>query len=41
MVVASDGLMMPGGLAIGADGTIYVANGSQMQGGGSIVSLNQ
>ncbi len=37
-VVASDGLMMPGGVAVGADGTVYVANGSQMPGGGSIVS---
>ncbi len=40
-VVASDGLMMPGGVAVGADGTVYVANGSQMPGGGSIVTLNQ
>jgi len=40
-VVASEGLMMPGGVAVAADGTVYVSNGSQMPGGGSIVSLNQ
>jgi len=40
-VVASDGLMMPGGVAVAADGTVYVANGSQMPGGGSIVTLDQ
>ena len=33
--------MMPGGVAVDADGTVYVANGSQMPGGGSIVTLNQ
>lgn len=40
-VVATDGLMMPGGVAVDANGTVYVANGSQMPGGGSIVTLNQ
>jgi hypothetical protein len=40
-VVATEGLMMPGGVAVDANGTVYVANGSQMPGGGSIVTLNQ
>jgi hypothetical protein len=40
-VVATEGLMMPGGVAVDANGVVYVANGSQMPGGGSIVSLNQ
>lgn len=40
-VVATEGLMMPGGVAVDANGTVYVANGSQIPGGGSIVSLNQ
>jgi DNA-binding beta-propeller fold protein YncE len=37
-VLATDGLMMPGGIAVDAMGTVFVANGSQMPGGGSIVS---
>jgi len=37
-LVASDGLMAPGGVTVGTDGTVYVSNGSVMPGGGSIVS---
>ena len=40
-LVATDGLMAPGGVTVGADGTVYVSNGSVMPGGGSIVTLNQ
>ena len=40
-LVASDGLMAPGGVAVDAKGTVYVANGSVMPGGGSIVTLNR
>ena len=40
-LVASDGLMVPGGVAVDANGTVYVSNGSVMPGGGSIVTLNQ
>lgn len=40
-LVATDGLMAPGGVAVGADGAVYVSNGSVMPNGGSIVKLNQ
>lgn len=40
-LVATDGLMAPGGVAVDADGTVYVSNGSVMPGGGAIVTLNQ
>jgi len=38
-LVATEGLMAPGGVAVAADGTVYVANGSVMPGGGSVVSI--
>jgi sugar lactone lactonase YvrE len=40
-LVATDGLVAPGGVAVGADGAVYVSNGSVMPNGGSIVKLNQ
>ena len=40
-LVASDGLITPGGIAISADDEIYIANGSAQPGGGSIVKLEQ
>ena len=40
-LVASDGLITPGGIAISADDEIYISNGSAQPGGGSIVKLEQ
>ena len=40
-LVAMDGLITPGGIAISADDEIYIANGSAQPGGGSIVKLEQ
>jgi sugar lactone lactonase YvrE len=40
-LVASEGLITPGGIAISADDEIYIANGSAQPGGGSIVKLEQ
>ena len=40
-LVASEGLITPGGVAVSADDEVYVANGSAQPGGGSIVKLEQ
>ena len=40
-LVASDGLVTPGGIAVSADDEIYISNGSAQPGGGSIVKLEQ
>lgn len=40
-LVASEGLITPGGIAISADDEIYISNGSAQPGGGSIVRLEQ
>jgi hypothetical protein len=37
--IASDGLVAPGGLALGADGSIYVSNFSIFPGGGEVVRI--
>jgi len=38
-LIASDGLVMPGGLAVDADGVVYVSTCSVCPGGGGIVSV--
>jgi len=38
-LIATDGLVMPGGMAIGPDGTLYISTCAVCAGGGSIVSL--
>lgn len=38
-VIASDGLVMPGGLVIGPDGALYVSNFSVMPGAGQVVRI--
>lgn len=38
-LIATDGLVMPGGMAIGGDGTLYISTCAVCAGGGSIVSL--
>lgn len=38
--VASDGLVMPAGLAIGSDGSIYVSNFGVLAGAGQVVKIN-
>lgn len=38
-ILASDGLITPGGLAIGADGSIYISNYSTFPGTGEVVRL--
>lgn len=40
-LVASEGLITPGGIAISADDEIYISNGSAQPGGGAIVKLDQ
>jgi glucose/arabinose dehydrogenase len=40
-LVTDEGLMAPGAVAVGSDGTVYVTIGSLAPGGGSIVTLNQ
>jgi len=40
-LVASEGLITPGGIAISSDDEVYIANGSAQPGGGSIVKLEQ
>jgi sugar lactone lactonase YvrE len=40
-LVASEGLMTPGGIAISADDEIYISNGSVQPGSGAIVRLDQ
>jgi len=37
--VASDGLVMPGGMAIGPDGAIYISNFSTSPGIGEVIRL--
>jgi sugar lactone lactonase YvrE len=39
VTIASDGLVMPGGLAIGPDGALYVSNFSVMPGMGQVVRI--
>jgi len=39
-LVTTDGLVLPGGIAIGTDDAIYVSNGGRFPGEGSIVKLN-
>ncbi|MFN8619731.1 MAG: ScyD/ScyE family protein [Chloroflexota bacterium] len=36
--IPSEGLMLAGGVAVGADGTVYVSTGTVIPGGGSIVA---
>jgi len=38
--VASEGLMLPGGIAIDANDTIYISTGTVIPGGGAIVTYN-
>lgn len=40
-LVASEGLITPGGIAVSADDEVYISNGSAQPGGGSIVKLEQ
>ncbi len=40
-LVATEGLITPGGVAVSADDEVYVSNGSAQPGGGSIVKLEQ
>ncbi len=40
-LVASEGLMTPGGIAVSADDEVFIANGSTQPGSGSIVKLEQ
>lgn len=40
-LVTTEGLVLPGGLAIGDDDSVYVANGGRFPGVGSIVKLEQ
>ena len=40
-LVATDGLITPGGVAVSADDEVFVSNGSAQPGGGSIVKLDQ
>jgi hypothetical protein len=37
--VLSDGLVMPGGLAIGPDGALYISNFSIFPGAGQVVRV--
>jgi sugar lactone lactonase YvrE len=39
VTIASDGLVMPGGLAVGPDGALYVSNFSIMPGDGQVVRI--
>ena len=39
VTIASDGLVMPGGLAIGPDGALYVSNFSVLPGAGQVVRI--
>lgn len=39
VTIASDGLVMPGGLAIGPDGALYVSNFSTLPGAGQVVRI--
>ena len=38
-VIASDGLLFPGGLAIGSDGALYVSNLSHLSSGGQVLRI--
>jgi hypothetical protein len=40
-LVATDGLVMPGGVAVATDGTVYVTNNALSRDGESIVTLNR
>ena len=41
VVVATEGLITPGGVAVSADDEVFVSNGSAQPGGGAIVKLEQ
>ena len=40
VLIVSDGLITPGGLAIGPDGSIYVSNFGIFSGAGTLVKIN-
>lgn len=40
-LVLTDGLVMPGGLAVADDGTIYVANGTMAPGMGTLIAITR
>jgi hypothetical protein len=37
--IVAEGLIMPGGMAIGPDGAIYISNFSVVPGGGEVVRV--
>jgi hypothetical protein len=39
--IASDGLVFPGGIAVGPDGTLYVSNRTNVPSGGQVLSITQ